>query len=181
MRTVSETYSDQRWPNRVADLLCSLERKVGLSSSLTMSNFLTILCWGWKKWDQLCTLENTEYLPLDLPIYDTVVISEHEAKQNSNYTICVTPKFRTFDSCLDHNENLMVKNSASLQVLIWGLYQRWPNRVADLLCSLERKVGLPSSLMSETIKAKALGDVAHFIKSILSFTELKPRLNQVLG
>ena len=30
--------------------------------------------------------------------------------------------------------------------------------------------------MSETIKAKALGDVAHFIKSILSFTELKPKL-----
>jgi hypothetical protein len=29
------------------------------------------------------------------------------------------------------------------------------------------------ALMSETIKAKALGDVAHFIKSILSFTELK--------
>ena len=52
--------------------------------------------------------------------------------------------------------------------------------MADLLCSLERKVGLPSSLMSETIKAKALGDVAHFIKSILSFTKLKPRLNQEL-
>ena len=63
-------------------------------------------------------------------------------------TRCVTPKVRTFDSCLDHNDNLMVKNSASLQVLIWGLYQRWPNRVADLLCSLERKVGLPSSPLS---------------------------------
>lgn len=52
------------------------------------------------------------------------------------------------------------------------VYQRWPNRVADLLCSLKRKVGVPceADTASETIKAKALGDVAHFIKSILSFT-----------
>ena len=58
--------------------------------------------------------------PLDFAIPDTLAISQPGAKQNFGPQIVekIGQKFRTFDSILDQNENVMVKNSASLQVLI---------------------------------------------------------------
>ena len=141
-----------------------------------------------QKWEQLGPSESTGYKPLDFALkfqkretsfalqrtqeisrsicpFLTQSLFQNIERNRILTTRCAIPKFRTFDSCLDHNDNLMVKNSASLQVLIWGLYQRWPNRVADLLCSLERKVGLPSSLLCLKPSRQRLWEMSHTLSS----------------
>ena len=143
-----------------------------------MSKLLTILCWSQKKWDQLCAQENTGYPPLDLAIPDTLAISQPGAKQNFGPQIVEKKgqKFRTFDSFPTITtilwSRILLRSKFWYEDCIRDGQIEW--LISCVLWSA-KLVSLLLSLMSETIKAKALGDVAHFIKSILSFTELKPR------